>query len=55
MTLVKNPSKILGISEIKFLDFPDMRLDTIPHLELNQAVEKNNFKNSTKNGVYNSK
>ncbi len=36
----KKSSKILGISEIKFLDFPDMKLDIIPHLELNQEIEK---------------
>lgn len=33
-------SKILGISKIDFLDFQDMRLDDIPHLEINQALEK---------------
>jgi len=33
-------SKILGISDIFFLDFPDMCLDTIPHLELNKKLEK---------------
>jgi len=33
-------SKILGISKIDFLDFPDMKLDTIPHLEINRALEK---------------
>ncbi len=32
--------KILGISTFDFLNFPDMKLDTIPHLELNQSLEK---------------
>ena len=36
----KKASKILGIKKITFLDFPDMRLDTIPHLELNKSVEQ---------------
>jgi len=36
----KKSSKILGITKIEFLDFPDMKLDTIPHLELNQNIEK---------------
>ena len=29
-------SKLLGISNVKFLDFPDMQLDTIPHLQINK-------------------
>jgi len=33
-------SKILGISKIDFLGFPDMSLDTIPHLEINRSLEK---------------
>jgi LmbE family N-acetylglucosaminyl deacetylase len=33
-------SKLLGIRQIKFLDFPDMRLDSIPHLEINRELEK---------------
>mgnify|MGYP005630661947 FL=1 len=33
-------SKILGIKNISFLDFPDMRLDTIPHLEMNKSLEQ---------------
>jgi len=32
-------SKLLGISSIDFLDFPDMRLDTIPQLQINQKLE----------------
>lgn len=32
--------KILGISTFDFLDFPDMQLDTISHLEINIAIEK---------------
>ena len=31
--------KYLGISKFYFLDFPDMRLDTIPHLEINKKIE----------------
>ena len=33
-------SKILGISEIKFLNFKDMKLDSVPQLEINQEIEK---------------
>ncbi len=36
----KKSSKILGISDIVFLDYPDMRLDTISHLEINKELEK---------------
>ncbi len=32
--------KILGISNFEFLDFPDMKLDTIPILEINKNIEK---------------
>ena len=32
--------KILGISTFDFLDFPDMKLDTVSHLEINIAIEK---------------
>ena len=32
--------KILGISSFHFLEFPDMRLDSIPHLEINVELEK---------------
>jgi N-acetylglucosamine malate deacetylase 1 len=35
----KKAAKILGISTIDFLDFPDMKLDTIEHLELNKKIE----------------
>ena len=34
----KKAAKILGISTIDFLDFPDMKLDTIEHLELNKKI-----------------
>jgi LmbE family N-acetylglucosaminyl deacetylase len=30
----------LGVSDYVHLDFPDMRLDTVPHVELNAAVER---------------
>jgi LmbE family N-acetylglucosaminyl deacetylase len=33
-------SRLLGVKQIKFLDFPDMRLDSIPHLEINKEIEK---------------
>jgi N-acetylglucosamine malate deacetylase 1 len=36
----KNAGKILGISKFYFLEFPDMKLDTIPHLEINRKLEK---------------
>jgi len=32
--------KLLGISTFDFLDFPDMKLDSIPHLEINIKLEK---------------
>ena len=33
-------SKILGITDIIFLDFPDMKLDSVPQLEINRELEK---------------
>jgi len=36
----KKSAKILGISDISFLEFPDMKLDTVPHLTINRSVEK---------------
>ena len=36
----KKSSQILGISSINFLDYPDMKLDTIPQLKINQSIEK---------------
>lgn len=32
--------KLLGISNFDFLDFPDMKLDSIPQLEINKKIEK---------------
>lgn len=32
--------KLLGITDFYFLEFPDMKLDTISHLEINQRLEK---------------
>ena len=32
--------KLLGISTFDFLEFPDMKLDSIPHLEINMKLEK---------------
>lgn len=36
----KKAGKILGISNIIFLNFPDMKLDSIAHLEINRSLEK---------------
>ena len=36
----KKSGKILGIKSYTFLDFPDMKLDSIPHLEINKKLEK---------------
>lgn len=33
-------SKILGISKVHFLDFPDMKLDSISNLEINKKLEE---------------
>lgn len=32
--------KLLGISKFKFLNFPDLRLDSVPQLEINIEIEK---------------
>lgn len=36
----RDANAILGTDELIQWDFPDMRLDTVPHAELNQAFEK---------------
>lgn len=36
----KKAGKILGIKTFDFFNFPDMRLDEISHLEVNQKIEK---------------
>lgn len=36
----KKAGKILGITNFEFLNFPDMQLDSIPHLEINKKLEK---------------
>jgi len=36
----RDSGKILGISSFDFLGYPDMKLDTIPHLDINQKLEK---------------
>lgn len=36
----KKCAKTLGISTINFLDFPDMKLDSIPQIEINKQLEK---------------
>lgn len=33
-------AKILGIKKVEFLEFEDMSLETIPHLEINKKIEK---------------
>lgn len=36
----KKSAKILGISGVNFLGFPDMKLDSVSHLEINVELEK---------------
>ena len=36
----KKSGKILGVSNYTFLDFPDMKLDSVSHLEINRELEK---------------
>jgi LmbE family N-acetylglucosaminyl deacetylase len=36
----RKAGKILGISKFHFLDFPDMKLDSISHVEINKELEK---------------
>lgn len=38
--MVQGASDILGVSEVRFLGFPTVKLDTIPQKELNYAVVK---------------
>lgn len=33
-------NKLLGVTEVVFLDFPDMKLDTVPHAELNNKINE---------------
>lgn len=35
----RNANDLLGVDELLQWDFPDMRLDTVPHIELNRAFE----------------
>ena len=35
----KNACKILGIKKVKFLDYPDQKLDTFPTLEIAKEIE----------------
>jgi LmbE family N-acetylglucosaminyl deacetylase len=37
---IKNASKILGIKRVYFLDFPAVKLDTVPQKELNEAISR---------------
>lgn len=34
----KKANELLGVSEVELLDFPDMKLDTISHAELNNKI-----------------
>lgn len=34
----KKANELLGVSEVEFLDLPDMRLDTVSHAELNNKI-----------------
>ncbi len=36
----KNCADVLGIKSIHYGGLPDMKLDTIPHVEINQVIEK---------------
>jgi LmbE family N-acetylglucosaminyl deacetylase len=40
----KNAMEILGVEKIELESFPDMKLDTIPHIEINKLIE-NKIKN----------
>lgn len=33
-------NRLLGIKEVRFGTFPDMRLDTVPHVEVNRLIEE---------------
>jgi len=33
-------NKILGVKRVYFFDFPDMKLDTLPHVDVNSCIEK---------------
>ena len=33
-------NRILGVKQVHFGDLPDMRLDTVPHVEVNQLIEE---------------
>ena len=36
----KSASKILGVSDIEFLDFPDNEMDLVSNLEITKRIEK---------------
>ena len=36
----KEAARVLGISSIMYGDLPDMKLDTIAHIEINKVIEK---------------
>lgn len=33
-------NRLLGVKEVRFGAFPDMRLDTVPHVEVNRLIEE---------------
>lgn len=33
-------NRLLGVKEVRFGTFPDMRLDTVPHVEVNRLIEE---------------
>lgn len=33
-------NKLLGVTEVAFLNLPDMKLDTVPHIELNNRINE---------------
>jgi len=36
----RRAAAVLGVSDYVHIDFPDMRLDTVPHVEVNAAVQE---------------
>lgn len=40
-----NANKILKTDRIEYLNYPDMRLDTVEHIDLNRSIEKFIFEN----------
>lgn len=36
----REANRLLGVREVRFGTFPDMRLDTVPHVEVNRLIEE---------------